>query len=171
MLGPVVTSGVLPDGTGFAVALEEAGYDGDTTNRSTTLMPDWSVAAIKRLGASAVKLAIYYHPGSSLAREQEAIVSQVATECEAHEIPLILEPICYPLDPDQAKSDPEFAALRPQLVLESARRLVPLGADILRAEFPTDAQYETDTAKMRYYCRQLTEITDGIPWGLIWSRS
>jgi len=164
--GPVITSGVLPDSTGFAVALEETGYSGNSTNRTTTLLADWGVAAIKRLGGVGVKLAVYYHPDSPAAKVQEAMVSQVAAECETHEIPLILEPICYPIDPDQAKTDPAFAALRPELVLESARRLVPLGADILRAEFPADAQYETDTAKMHHYCRQLSEITEGTPWVL-----
>ena len=68
--GPVVTSGVLPDGTGFVVALEDSGYGGDSTNRTTTLLADWSVAAIKRLGGVAVKLVVYYHPDSPMAKDQ-----------------------------------------------------------------------------------------------------
>lgn len=165
--GPVIASGVLPGRTGFAVAREESGYGGKDAGRVTTLLADWSVAAIKRLGGVAVKLLLFYHPDASTAAVQEDVVRQVVAECEAHEIPLMLEPICYPLAPNQKKSDPDFAAQRPELVLESARRLVPLGVDILKAEFPTDANHETNEVKMADYCRQLTEISAGVPWVLL----
>jgi tagatose 1,6-diphosphate aldolase len=79
----------------------------------------------------------------------------------------MLEPICYPVDPAQKKTDPAFAAQRPETVLESARRLVPLGVDILKAEFPTEARHETDETKMYDCCRQLSDISAGIPWVLL----
>lgn len=165
--GPVIASGVLPGRTGFAIAREKSGYGGEEAGRVTELLADWSVAAIKRLGGAAVKLLLFYHPDASTAGAQEDVVRQVAAECEAHEIPLMLEPICYPIEPNQRKSEAEFAAQRPPLVLESARRLVPLGVDILKAEFPTDANHETDETKMADYCRQLSEISAGIPWVLL----
>ena len=165
--GPVIAGGFLPQGTGFAVAREKSGYDGESAGRVTTLLEDWSVAAIKRLGGSAVKLLLYYHPDSPTAAQQEEVVRQVAAECDAYEIPLMLEPICYPVEPNQKKTDTSFAAGRPDLVLESARRLIPLGVDILKAEFPSDARYETDSSKMRDYCRQLSDIAAGIPWVLL----
>jgi tagatose-1,6-bisphosphate aldolase len=165
--GPAIVGGVLPKGTGLAVAREKSGYSGESAGHVTTLLENWSVAAIKRLGGSAVKLLLYYHPDSPTAAQQEEVVQQVAAECEAHEIPLMLEPICYPIEPNQKKADAAFAAQRPELVLESARRLVPLGVDILKAEFPTDARHETDPAKMDDYCRQLSEIAAGIPWVLL----
>ena len=165
--GPVITGGALPKSTGFAVAREKSGYSGESAGRVTTLLTDWSVAAIKRLGGAAVKLLLHYHPEAPTAGQQEALVRQVAAECDTHEIPFMLEPICYPLDPNQSKSDKTFAAQRPELVLESARRLVPLGADILKAEFPTDASHETDATKMYDYCQQLTDVTQGIPWVLL----
>lgn len=167
--GPVLAEGALPSYTGLAVAREASGYSGESAGRLTQLLDQWSVAAIKRLGGAAVKILHYYHPEAPTAAQQEQLVRQVAAECEAHEVPFMLEPICYPLDPTQKKSDPAFAARRPELVLESARRLAPLGADILKAEFPTDAKYETDESRMFDYCRQMTEIcaTQGVPWVLL----
>lgn len=165
--GPVIAGGALPKQTGLAVAREQSGYGGEEAGRVTTLLADWSIAAIKRLGGAAVKLLLFYHPDASTAAAQEELVRQVVAECEVHDIPLMLEPICYPIQPGQKKSDPAFAAQRPELVLESARRLVPLGVDILKAEFPTDANHERDEVKMADYCRQLTNLSDGIPWVLL----
>ena len=79
----------------------------------------------------------------------------------------MLEPISYPIKPGQKKIDADFAVQRPELVLESARQLVPLGVDILKAEFPTDANHETDESKMIDYCCQLSDISAGIPWVLL----
>ncbi len=166
-VGPIISGGALPKATGFAVAREKSGYSGNDAGRLTTLLDDWSVAAIKRLGGAAVKLLLFYHPDSPTAQNQEDLVRQVAAECETREIPLMLEPICYPLEAGVAKTDAAFAAQRPELVMESARRLVPLGVDILKAEFPTDAKHETNVNKMYDYCRQLSEIARGIPWVLL----
>jgi tagatose 1,6-diphosphate aldolase len=167
--GPVIASQVLPGKVAFAVAREESGYGSRAEGRVTRLLVDWDVAAIKRLGGAVVKLLLYYHPTAANAGEQEAVVSRVAAECEAADIPLMLEPISYPLEAAQKKTDPAFAAERPELVLESARRLAPLGVDILKAEFPTEARHEKDETKMYDYCRQLSEIAaaNGIPWVLL----
>ena len=79
----------------------------------------------------------------------------------------MLEPICYPIEPGLQKTDATFAQQRPEIVLESARRLVPLGGDLMKVEFPTDPTHETDESKMRDYCCQLTEVCNGIPWVLL----
>jgi len=92
-------------------------------------------------------------------------VRQVAQECQEADIPFLLEPICYPIKPGQGKDYPEFTAQRPEIVLESARRLAPLGVDVLKAEFPADGQ-QFDEFTMRMYCRRLTELI-GIPWVLL----
>lgn len=165
--GPVITRGVLSGDVAFAIAYEKAGYSGDDAGRVTTLLDGWSVGAIKRLGGSAVKLLLFYHPDAPTAAQQEALVQQVAAECDTHDIPLLLEPVCYSLEPGQPKTDPIFAAQRPNIVLESAQRLVPLGVDILKAEFPTDAAYEQNPQVMYDYCRQLSDITAGVPWVLL----
>ncbi len=164
--GPMIVRGALPGHVGLLVAREESGYEGGNQDRVTILQPNWSVAAIKRMGAAAVKLLLYYHPEAPSAAKQEEIVRQVAEECRVHDIAFLLEPMSYPLEPGMKKSDPAFAARKPEIVLESARRLVPLGVDVLKAEFPCEPGYETDEGKMRAYCRQLTEVA-GVPWVLL----
>jgi tagatose 1,6-diphosphate aldolase len=149
--------------------LEESGYTEDASGWSTNLIDGWTVEKIKRLGASAVKLLLYYHPQAPNAASQEALLQQVAEDCDKYDIPLLVEPICFPLEPGQKKTDPAFAAQRPDLVLESARRLVPLGIDVLKAEFPTEASYaphQEDERLRRTYCRQLNDSID-VPWVLL----
>jgi len=164
---PAIATGALPGSVGLLIARGKSGYttDADDISRATTLLPDWTAATIKRVGGSAVKLLLYYHPDAPNAAAQENVVRRVADECRQADIPFLLEPICYPLKAGQKKTDPDFVAQRPQLVIESARRLVPLGVDVLKAEFPTDAA-ETDTGKMAAYCRQLTESV-AVPWVLL----
>src|SRR5512143_2115427 len=71
----------LPGRTGLLVALEATGYVGDPQDRQSQVLPGWSVAQAKRMGASAAKLLVYYHPDSSQAGEIEDLVRQVADEC------------------------------------------------------------------------------------------
>src|SRR5262245_38579011 len=54
----------LNRGSGLLMALEKSGYTGDSTYRRVEFYNDWTVAKIKRIGASAVKLLVYYHPGA-----------------------------------------------------------------------------------------------------------
>jgi tagatose 1,6-diphosphate aldolase len=166
--GAMIAGGLLPGSVGLMIAREKSGYTLENQSRTTVLLDDWSVEKIKRIGAAAVKLLLFYHPQAANARDQEAIVSRLAEECQTYDIPLLVEPICYPLEPDQAKTGPEFAAQRPNIVLETARRLVPLGIDVLKAEFPTEASYQPHQVDslMREYCRQLTAAID-IPWVLL----
>ena len=145
-----IQSGALSGQTGLIAALEATGYTGDPTARESQVLPGWSVAKAKRMGASAVKLLVYYHPDVPSAHGIEALVSQVAAECAHHELPLLLEPLSYSPDPARKKLSPDE---RYQVVLESARRLTPLGVDILKAEFPLDVTSETD--EIEVYLRQV----------------
>ena len=59
-----IASQRLPGRTGLIVALEATGYVGDPQARQSQVLPGWSVAQAKRMGASAAKLLVYYHPDS-----------------------------------------------------------------------------------------------------------
>ena len=85
-----VAAGVLPADRGLVVALEETGYNGGPSSRISRRLPDWSVEKARRLGADAVKLLVYYHPHSSTAPAIEDLVSEVASECAAQDLPLLL---------------------------------------------------------------------------------
>lgn len=152
---------------GLLMALEESGYTGDSTYRRTEFDPDWSVAKIKRLGASAVKLLIYYHPDSGpLADELDALVVDVRDQCRAHDIPFYLEPLSYSLDTHIPKASEAFAADRPRIVRDTAARLSRLEPDILKLEFPVDADYNSELKVWAESCAAVSEASI-VPWALL----
>jgi tagatose 1,6-diphosphate aldolase len=159
----VIASDALPGTAGLVVTLEMSGYDGESHARRNILDPNWTVEKIKRMGGSAVKLLLYYHPQSQAAAFQENILKQVTRECIEHDIPLILECLSYSIDPDVPKDSPDYAAMKPEIVIETARRLCPIGGDAFKAEFPAEARYEQDEVKMLGWCQELTEVA-GVPW-------
>jgi tagatose 1,6-diphosphate aldolase len=158
-----VASGALPGKTGLVVAVEATGYTGDPTARRSRLMPGWSVAKAKRMGASAVKLLVYYHPDADSSTEAENLVRKTAQDCREQDIPLFLEPLSYSPDPAKKKLSP---AERRQVVLETARRLTALGGDVLKAEFPVDYLEDTDEQTWTEACAELTAASQ-LPWVLL----
>lgn len=161
-----IASGALSGSVGLLVSLEETGYEKDTQGRVTTLLPDWSVEKIKRMGASAVKILLYYRPdlGENAASQRE-VTRQVSAQCMKWDIPFLIEPIAYAVS--QAEKDPlNFATLKTKLVVNSARDLTPLGVDVLKSEFPADMRYEHDEGKLREACELLNE-SSLTPWILL----
>ncbi|HXF63070.1 MAG TPA: tagatose 1,6-diphosphate aldolase [Caldilineaceae bacterium] len=161
--GACVASDALSGQTGLLLALEKSGYEGDPTERRTALLEDWSVEATRKAGANGVKLLIYYRPDAPNAADQEALVSQVAQECRRWELPLFLEPLHYSLDRN-VKTVPN--AERRRLVIETARRLVPLGVTVLKAEFPVDVAQTRDQAEWADACAELSSVCP-VPWVLL----
>jgi tagatose-1,6-bisphosphate aldolase len=155
-----LAEGAIPGATGLIVAVEATGYEGPSTARVSRVLPGWSVAAAKRIGASAVKLLVYYHPDAPNAADQERLVAEVAGDCLEHDIALFLEPLSYGLDGGRLTGED-----RRQVVVETARRLTTSGADVLKAEFPYDASV-TDEARWREACAELDEAT-ALPWVLL----
>lgn len=158
--------GHISGNQGFLVSLEATGYEDSDGDRITSAADGWGVEKIKRMGASAVKILLYYNPGSSTAANQEEFLMRAVEQCRQQDIPLLVEPMTYHLVDGPKKGTAEFAERKPQMVIDTARRLCPLGIDVLKAEFPDDPDFESDEAKMADNCRQLTEAA-GIPWVLL----
>ena len=161
--GACVASDTLSGQTGLLLALERTGYDGDPTARRTLLLENWSVEQTAKAGANGVKLLVYYHPDAPNCAEQEAVVAEVARQCHAWALPLFLEPLHYSLDRN-VKQVPN--AERRRVVIETARRLVPLGVDVLKAEFPLDVTQSADRAEWADACAELSEAS-AVPWVLL----
>ena len=158
-----VASASLSGHTGLLLALEQTGYDGDPTARRTQLLEHWSVAQTAKAGANGVKLLVYYHPDAPNCAEQEAVVAEVARQCREWQLPLFLEPLHYSLDRSvKTVSNAE----RRRVVIETARRLVPLGVDVLKAEFPLDVTTNTDQAEWADACAELSAACP-VPWVLL----
>ncbi len=158
----------LSNRTGLLVALEKSGYSGDSTYRRLEFDPEWNVAKIKRFGASAVKLLVYYNPDiANLAQEIERAIAEVVDASHQVELPVFVEPITYSADASVDKHSAEFAAQRTRLIVDTARRLSALHPDVLKLEFPIDIQYG-DRGRQAWdrACMAVTEASK-IPWVLL----
>jgi tagatose 1,6-diphosphate aldolase len=161
-----VAAGALPGDTGLVVCLEQAGYD-DYRGPLSSVLSGWSVGQAKQMGASMVKLFFQYHPeAGDDARHQEALIAKLVEDAATYDIPFMAEPILYMLDPDAPGAAERFAARRPELVAESARRIGALGPDVLKLEFPVDVRYEPDEDAWLEACRALNEAATA-PWVLL----
>jgi tagatose 1,6-diphosphate aldolase len=155
-----VAAGVIPGNIGLVVAMEATGYTGTPTARQSHILPGWSVEKAKRMGASAIKLLVYYHPNSSTACEIEDFTRQVADECKKFDLCLMLEPLSYSLQEGELPDDEKRF-----VVVETARKLTPLGVDLLKAEFPLDTQ-NSDERAWPAACAEVSEATL-TPWILL----
>jgi tagatose-1,6-bisphosphate aldolase len=155
-----IAARAVPKDIGLVVAVESTGYTGDSTARHAQIIPGWSVEKAKRMGASAIKLLVYYHPDSSTAKEIEDFTANIAEECIEHDLVLMLEPLSYALDENKLSSDEKR-----YVVVETARRLTPLGVDILKAEFPLSLD-EMDEAKWMAACGEISAASV-TPWILL----
>ena len=161
-----VAAGILPGDIGLLVSLEKTGYSGEKTARITELLPGWSVEKVKRMGASAVKLLVYFRPDlKEIASRQLALIAKVADQCIKEDIPLLVEPVSYPVE-EVGVFSPKFAYMKPGLVIETARQITALPIDILKAEFPADTKFEHDEKKLLQLCQKLDRASR-LPWVLL----
>lgn len=164
--GPTAAAYMSP-ACGLLLSVEKSGYSGDSTYRKTEFDPSWTVTKIKQVGAQAVKLMIYYHPHSgALAEELEMIAAQVAQACRQHDLPLFLEPMSYSLDKAIKKDSADFAATRPQVLADTAKRLGALSPDVLKLEFPVDVAFDQDREHWRAACAAVSAACS-VPWVLL----
>jgi tagatose-1,6-bisphosphate aldolase len=159
--GQAIAERVIPNQVGLVVAVESTGYTGEATARHAHIIPGWSVEKAKRMGASAVKLLVYYHPDSSTAGEIEDFTARIAEDCGKHDLVLMLEPLSYSLAENQKLASEE----KRYIVVETARRLTPLNVDILKAEFPL-AVTDTDESKWLQACMEISSASV-TPWILL----
>jgi len=156
-----IADGSLPASAGLLVAIEATGYEGPPTARVSRVLDGWSVAKAKRMGASAAKLLVYYHPEAANAADQERLVADVAAECRAADLALFVEPLSYSL----VEGERLAGEARRVVVVETARRLTAIGGDILKAEFPYDPSV-TDRSRWREACMEL-DAASLVPWVLL----
>jgi tagatose-1,6-bisphosphate aldolase len=159
-VAPAIADGSLSGRAGLIVAVEATGYEGAAGARISRVLPGWGVDRIKRLGASAAKLLVYYHPDAPNAADQERLVADVAAACREHDLALFLEPLSFGLDGEKLTGE-----ARRRVVVETARRLTAIGCDVLKAEFPYDASV-TDEGRWREACAELDAATP-VPWVLL----
>ena len=156
-----IDDGSMPERAGLIVAIEATGYTGPETDRVSRVLEGWSAEKVKRIGASAAKLLVYYHPDATNAEDQERFVAEVAASCRELDLPLFVEPLSFSLVAGERLT----GEARRRVVVETARRLSAIGGDILKAEFPYDSAI-TDRSAWHEACQEL-DSASAVPWVLL----
>jgi len=170
--GQAITAGLLPGPKGLLISMEKTGYSGNSTARITELLPGWSVKKAKRMGASAVKLLIYFRPDlKDVASKQLDLVARLADQCLEEDIAFLVEPVSYPIEEKErinrgGASSKKFAEIKPGLVIETAKQITALPIDVLKAEFPADIKFEQNEEKLLGLCQELNQASR-LPWVLL----
>ncbi len=148
--------------SGLIAPLEVTNYGLHPSQRRPNLIPDWSVAKIKRFGGAGVKLLLYYHPYMPNAAEQRDSVKQSVEHCAEQDIPFFLEPIVCAPDESKTMSNDE----RRDVIIQNAELFSTMGIDVLKTEFPIDVAKESDQAKWETALRDLDSVCR-VPWALL----
>ena len=155
-----VNAFVVPRGVGLIVRVEasrDAGIAGE-------FEPGWSVAQIKKMGGTAVKLLVYMDVRDAKAtKAQMSFVKRVAEDCQKEDILLMIEELSYPRKGEDKKT-PAYVARRPENIIKSAELIGPY-ADILKLEFPADIRNDsTETVQKNLAAVNAAAIR---PWVLL----
>jgi tagatose 1,6-diphosphate aldolase len=159
-LRQALNSGALPRGVGLLARVEasrDAGIAGE-------LEPGWSVAQIKRMGASAVKLLVYMDVEDKTYTEaQLSFVKKIHEDCLEQDILLLVEELSFPRQGED-KATPAYVSRRSKNIIESAKLIGPW-CDILKLEYPADIRNDSAATQERL----LKEMNDAAirPWVLL----
>ena len=182
---PAATPHLQP-GRGLLITLEEHRYDDSPEGRRSRLIPHWSVAQIRRLGADAVKLLAWYRPDASAAvkAHQQALVRAVGQACAEHDIAFVFELLVYPLAgasaavaAGAASAPPNYdedAAKQPQRVIDSVHDFArpEFGIDLFKLESPVPMAGLPDlgtpaAAAVQTHYHAMGAACAGKPWVLL----
>jgi tagatose 1,6-diphosphate aldolase len=131
-------------GAGLLLAYESDGYENPRPHRMLALLPGASVTQLRDQGADAIKILLSWTPEDDARAndEKRALVAAIGEECEAANMPFLLEPVVY----DPAGSAPrslEFAKRKPHLVVRTMEEFSKpvYKVDILKVEYPVIAAF------------------------------
>ncbi|MEJ3747361.1 hypothetical protein WEI85_29255 [Actinomycetes bacterium KLBMP 9797] len=114
-------------------------------------------AFVAENGGAALKFLVRWRPDRpaapgepDLAREALEAVAAVIADCRAYGMPSVIEPLVT-VRPDEGPEE------RTRLVIRSAELLAALGPDLLKLEWPGDADG----------CREVSKVCGRVPWALL----
>jgi len=164
-LAQAIASRALPGSVGLMASIEDEDYKPATATRKTRFRENWSTKQMKMLGVDVCKLLWFFRPDSSVADYQRDLVRRLAEECTSLSLPLVVEPIWYPLEGEDPKST-AWRERRVQGIIESAREAYDLGTDMLKVEFPGYVDSDIGKAKSLEACQQLDAAVT-VPWVIL----
>ena len=96
--GQAVLSQAVPAGVGIISGLEQLAYSPSGFGTETVLRDGWTVPVLARLGADAAKLVVFHRAEQAdVSASQHRLVERLAEECEREQLPLVVEPLWYPM--------------------------------------------------------------------------
>lgn len=154
-VGPVRSAGALDARAGLLISSERSPqpmWNGE--HRTEYHGAERGPAFVAANGGVALKFLVRWRPDRQgepdLAGEALDAVRAVVADCRAYGMPSVIEPLVT-VYPD------EDAEARGRLVVRSAELLAELGPDLLKLEWPGDADG----------CREVTKVCGGVPWALL----
>ncbi len=164
--GQGVLTGSIPGDIGIISGLEQLAYSPTGFGTETVVRSSWTVPVLARLGADGAKLVVFYREEQAdIVEAQHELVRGIVAQCREHEIPLIVEPLWYPLD-GESLDDSAVRAARVEAIIASAATFADLGADIMKVEFPGHVGTPDGEADAAKACARLDAAID-VPWVLL----
>lgn len=152
-----IRNNIIPKDVGIMVSIEGNDYNTQEFNFESYLMEDISVKTIKNMGASCVKLFLYYNPLSEIAVKQEELVAKIADDCKNHDIVFLLEPILYPIESKELSVNQKL-----ELTYEMLKKFKNKAIDIFKIEFPGDIKKLNDKENLNI-SKKVSSIIN-VPW-------
>ncbi len=133
----------------YLLCIEKSGYRDSSGERLIEI--EYSVDKLKELGASGIKLLIYFNPYDRSSEAQMKTVEKVLNECQSKSIPFFLEIVTYHND--------DSILQKTNIVIESVRKFVDskLIPDVFKLEYPCDEES----------CKKITFLVGKTPWILL----
>jgi tagatose 1,6-diphosphate aldolase len=166
-LGHLVATGALPGRVGLMASIEDEDYRIPPGDRRTRMRDGWNAAMIKRSGADVCKLLWFYRPDGTpeVAEHQRGVVADLVRECRELSLPLVVEPIWYPLIGEDPGTE-EWRRARVDGIIASAIEADRLGVDMLKVEFPGYVATAADRERAVSACKEL-DAAVGVPWVIL----
>jgi tagatose 1,6-diphosphate aldolase len=164
-LAQVIASRALPGSVGLMASVEDEDYKPTTATRKTRFRENWGTKQMKMLGVDVCKLLWFFRPDSSVADHQREVIRGLVQECTSLSLPLVVEPIWYPLEGEDPKSE-AWRERRVEGIIESAREANELGTDMLKVEFPGYVETEAGKSKALEACQRLDAAVT-VPWVIL----
>src|SRR5512139_2006748 len=120
--GQSIVTGALPGDVGVISGIEDLYYTPATSpvgfDTELRLKQGWDPAKLAALGADAAKLVVFHRADGDPAevRHQHDVVTQAAADCHAVGLPLIVEPLWFPVA-DESMDDPAVRERRRRSVI------------------------------------------------------
>ena len=160
-----VAAFAVPASTGLLIRVEKSGATKNAVGAPCgEVEPGWGVAKIKRAGADAVKLLAQFEPNEFDSAERNfQFMMQLHDECIKHDILFLLEPLHFPYNGEDAKSE-SVLKRKAKSVIDTAHYLSRY-CDVYKAEFPGTPGVESESQLMD----NLKKLNDACvkPWVLL----